>query len=246
MEEKAKVFFVPDKEAPLEIALDPKLTPSENAQKYFRRYKKLKRRASTGLVRLHEMEEDERFLGRFGVRISKRRMRPGTSPVWKKRWRGRVTPGGGERKKRRKDARTKGRQPARARPYRRFVSPAGWEVIVGKNAMGNDEMLKSVGRASDTWLHARGVPGSHVLLRRADGEPTDPGEEILAQAAAFRGVFQPGANGFQAHRRLPPLLSLKEAERAASRTGADRQPRDDPRRSGRMGRRLCAEWEEVS
>jgi predicted ribosome quality control (RQC) complex YloA/Tae2 family protein len=59
---------------------------------------------------------------------------------------------------------------------------------VGKNALGNEALLRRVGRAGDTWLHAQGLPGSHVLLR-ADGEPP---EEALLQAAALAAYHSRG------------------------------------------------------
>ena len=244
VEEKAKVFSVPDKEAPLEIALDPKLTPSENAQKYFRRYKKLKRRASTSMVRLHEMEEDERFLGALAFDLETADEAGDLAGVEEALAQAGYAGRRGE-KKAEKDARTKGRQAARARPYRRFASPAGWEVIVGKNAMGNDELLKSVGRARDTWLHARGVPGSHVLLRRADGEPTDPDEEILAHAAAFAAYFSRGRTDSKLTVAYLPFSRLRKPKgRRPGQVliGSHQTILVDPD----MGRRLCAEWEEVS
>ena len=191
VEEKASVFSVQDADAPLEIALDPRLTPSENAQKYFRRYKKLKRRASTGLVRLHEMEEEEKFIGALAFDLETadevEDVLSVEEALAQAGYAGRQKEG-----KPGKDKTVKGRRAARTRPYRRFVSPAGWEVVVGKNAMGNDEMLKSVGRASDTWLHARGVPGSHVLLRRTGDRPAEPDSEVIAQAAAFAAYFSRG------------------------------------------------------
>lgn len=242
VEEKASAVAVTVEDVPVEIALDPKLTPSENAQKYFRRYKKLKRRASTGLARLQEMQEEERFIGALafdletadevGDVLSVEEALAQTGYAWR------------GREKKAKDARPKGRQAARARPYRRFVSPAGWEVVVGKNAMGNDEMLRSVGRASDTWLHARGVPGSHVLLRRTDGEPAAPDSEMLAQAAAFAAYFSRGRTDSKlpvAHLPFSRLRKPKGRRPGQVLLGAHETILVDPD----MGRRLCEEWEEV-
>ena len=153
--------------------------------------------------------------------------------MWKRRCRRRATPGGGERKKRKEDARRKGRQAVRARPYRRFVSPSGWEAIVGKNAMGNDALLRRVGRASDMWFHARVVPGSHVLLRRAGNVPAaEPDGETLAQAAAFAAYFSRGRTDSKLEVAYLPFTSLRRPKGGRPRAGAARQARDDSRRSG--------------
>lgn len=242
VEEKANAVSVSSESGPVEIALDPRFTPSENAQKYFRRYKKLKRRASTGLARLQEMEEEERFIGALAFDLESAEETEDLLGVEEAL--AQAGYAGRGREKKAKDARTKGRQAARARPYRRFVSPAGWEVVVGKNAMGNDEMLKSVGRAGDTWLHARGVPGSHVLLRRADGEPAAPDEETLAQAAAFAAYFSRGRTDSKLQVAYLPFSRLRKPKgRRPGQVliGAHETVLVDPD----TGKRLCEEWEEV-
>ena len=245
VEEKASVVSVPADDGRIEIALDPRFTPSENAQKYFRRYKKLKRRASTGLVRLQEMEEEERFIGALAFDLETADAVEDVLSVEEALAQAGYA-GRGREKKSEKDARARGRQAARAKPYRRFVSPAGWEVVVGKNAMGNDEILRSVGRASDTWLHARGVPGSHVLLRRGgDGPPLEPDPETLAQAAAFAAWFSRGRTDSRLTVAYLPFSRLRKPKgRRPGQVliGAHETILVDPDR----GKRLSEEWEEVN
>ena len=243
VEAKTSVVSVPAEDGPLEIALDPRFTPSENAQKYFRRYKKLKRRASTGLVRLQEMEEEERFIGALAFDLETADAVEDVLSVEEALAQSGYAGRGGRKKE--KDARPRGRQAARAKPYRRFVSPEGWEVIVGKNAMGNDEMLKRVGRASDTWLHARGVPGSHVLLRRTgDGPPLEPDAESLAQAAAIAAYFSRGRTDSKLTVAYLPFSRLRKPKgRRPGQVliGAHETVLVDPD----VGKRLSEEWEEV-
>lgn len=242
VEEKASAVSLSAEDGRIEIALDPRFTPSENAQKYFRRYKKLKRRASTGLARLQEMEEEERFIAALAFDLETADEIEDLAAVEEAL--AQAGYAGRGRAKKAKDTRSKGRRTARARPYRRFVSPAGWEVVVGKNAMGNDEMLRSVGRASDIWLHARGVPGSHVLLRRADGEPAEPDPETLAQAAAFAAYFSRGRTDSKLPVAYLPFSRLRKPKgRRPGQVliGAHETLLVDPD----TGKRLCAEWEEV-
>jgi predicted ribosome quality control (RQC) complex YloA/Tae2 family protein len=53
-----------------------------------------------------------------------------------------------------------------AEPFRRIALPGGAEALVGKNAKGNAVLTTQVAQPHDYWLHARGVPGSHVIVRR--------------------------------------------------------------------------------
>ena len=243
VEGKASVVSVPAEDGQIEIALDPKLTPSENAQKYFRHYRKLKRRASTGLVRLQEMEEEDRFIEALTFDIEKADEIGDVAAVEEAL----AQSGHAGRKNERKaqDPRNKRRRAARAKPYRRFVSQTGWEVIVGKSALGNDEILRSVGRASDTWLHARGVPGSHVILRSSgDGPPLVPDAETLAEAAAFAAYFSRGRTDSKLSVSYLPFSRLKKPEgRRPGQVllGAHETILVAPD----VGRRLSEEWEEI-
>ncbi len=72
-------------------------------------------------------------------------------------------------------------------PYRRYDLGSGYEVWVGRNAKQNDELTTRAARKFDLWLHARGVPGSHVVLRRPNRSATIPDHyvERAAQIAAY-------------------------------------------------------------
>ena len=78
--------------------------------------------------------------------------------------------------------------PARYQPsFRRFLSPNGCIVLVGKNRRDNEAICFQVARADDIWFHARGCPGAHVLLqiRRGSPRPTDDCMQFAANLAAF-------------------------------------------------------------
>ena len=69
-------------------------------------------------------------------------------------------------------------------PYR-FHAPDGTEITVGKNAVQNDRITLHA-RANETWLHAQGVAGSHVLIRTEE----EPADETLLFAAKLADLFQ--------------------------------------------------------
>ena len=68
-------------------------------------------------------------------------------------------------------------------PFRRFMSVDGLPIFVGRNAQENDELTFRLAKSDDLWLHARGAPGSHVVVRLARG--TDPPPETLRDAATL-------------------------------------------------------------
>lgn len=83
---------------------------------------------------------------------------------------------------------TKHRKVRPSVPYRQFVLADNYEVWVGRSAAQNDELTMRVARKFDYWLHARGVAGSHVVLRVPIRDVRPP-RSILEQAAAIAAFF---------------------------------------------------------
>lgn len=72
-------------------------------------------------------------------------------------------------------------------PFRRFISTDGLPIFVGRNARENDELTFGLAKSDDLWLHARGTPGSHVVVRLGKG--TDPSLETLRDAATLALLY---------------------------------------------------------
>jgi predicted ribosome quality control (RQC) complex YloA/Tae2 family protein len=72
-------------------------------------------------------------------------------------------------------------------PFRRFTSTDGLPIFVGRNARENDELTFSFAKSDDLWLHARGTPGSHVVVRMGKG--IDPPPETLRDAAVLALLY---------------------------------------------------------
>lgn len=72
-------------------------------------------------------------------------------------------------------------------PFRRFTSTDGLPIFVGRNARENDELTFGLAKSDDLWLHARGTPGSHVVVRLGKG--TDPPPETLLDAATLALLY---------------------------------------------------------
>lgn len=73
-------------------------------------------------------------------------------------------------------------------PFRRFDLDGGYEVWVGRNARQNDELTFRYAQKYDLWMHARGVPGSHAVLRLPNRD-AQPGRLIIERAAAIAAYF---------------------------------------------------------
>mmetsp|Transcript_6189 Transcript_6189/g.8845 ORF Transcript_6189/g.8845 Transcript_6189/m.8845 type:complete len:507 (+) Transcript_6189:208-1728(+) len=71
--------------------------------------------------------------------------------------------------------------------FRKFKSPGGCIVLVGRNRRDNESICFQVSRPTDTWMHSRGCPGAHVLVqdRRGGPSPTDECLQFAANLAAF-------------------------------------------------------------
>ncbi len=159
------------------IALDPLLTPNENAQRYFRKYAKLKN--SRDVV----TEQIEATKAELGYLASVLQGLDSATPDDIGEIRDELVEQGYIRerglkrgaKKRKKD------RPA----VLCYTSSEGIQIYVGKNNTQNDYITNRLASASDTWLHTKDIPGSHVLIR-GGGEF---GEATLHEAAMLAAYY---------------------------------------------------------
>lgn len=73
-------------------------------------------------------------------------------------------------------------------PFRRFALAHGYEVWVGRNARQNDDLTFRHAQKYDLWMHARGVPGSHTVLRKPNRD-AEPDKRIVETAASIAAYF---------------------------------------------------------
>jgi predicted ribosome quality control (RQC) complex YloA/Tae2 family protein len=69
----------------------------------------------------------------------------------------------------------------------RVVTKDGYVIWVGRNSRQNELVTFDKGSPQDWWLHARGVPGAHVIVKSADGRPLPDG--VAEQAAALAAYY---------------------------------------------------------
>lgn len=77
-----------------------------------------------------------------------------------------------------------GKQSAERKPYKKFTSPGGFDILVGRSSSDNDTLTFKVAGKQDWWFHARQVRGSHVILRTGNQEPQRSDIVAAAEHAA--------------------------------------------------------------
>jgi predicted ribosome quality control (RQC) complex YloA/Tae2 family protein len=161
------------------VALDPALTPRQNMERYYRHYRRIVESAARVEARAAEVR------GRQGeLEALLRSIEAADLPRLERL----------EREARALGAAPRPRPPARRRhreepapSYRGFRSLSGSAILVGRGAAENDALTFRVARGNDLWLHLRGRPGAHVVLRLA--RDRGPDQESLLDAAHLAAHF---------------------------------------------------------
>ncbi len=162
----------------LEIALDPNLSPAENARRYFARYQKAKRAAEIIPQQQGAVARQLAYLQQLVFDLEMAENRPEIDAVAAE-----LSALGAvdvtESSKKHKKSAPSGQ-------IRQYHSPDGFAVWVGKNAVQNHRLTFQRAASNDLWLHARGVPGAHVVISTATG---DPPESTVLWAAGIAAYF---------------------------------------------------------
>ncbi|MFY9113795.1 MAG: NFACT RNA binding domain-containing protein, partial [Dethiobacteria bacterium] len=161
------------------ISLDPRYSAVENAQQFFKKYRKLQKSKSIIQNRLTKTIAEKKYLENVLFTLEKAdlllleeikeeliqsryiKKRP-SSPIKK--------------------------QPARTGPLS-FLSSTGFQIFVGRSNLQNEELTFKKSSRNDIWFHAQNLPGTHVVVRNS---PFPPDEHTLLEAAALAAYFSKG------------------------------------------------------
>jgi predicted ribosome quality control (RQC) complex YloA/Tae2 family protein len=160
-------------EPPLLIKLDPTISPVENAQRYFKRYKKAKSGAGEIPALLQRAELEMRYLDQLETDLDLAANRPEIQEVEAS-----LAEAGYVREKRRR------RKMARSQPLA-VKSQDGLLILVGKNSRQNEEVTFRRAAPRDLWLHVRDAPGAHVIVKTGGREVPEATLRQAAQLAAY-------------------------------------------------------------
>lgn len=155
------------------IKLDPALTPNQNAQKYFHRYQKLKNAVKLIGKQIEEAKNEIDYLesvlsqleiaGPMDIEVIKEEL---------------TAEGYLKKKSSKKQKRKKPSQPDQ------YLSTDGTLILVGKNNLQNDQLSLKTAKKTDYWLHAKNIPGSHVIIKS-----DQPSDETITEAAELAAYF---------------------------------------------------------
>ena len=158
----------------IHIPLDATISPLDNAKKYFDRYAKLKRtyEALTDLIEDTQLEIDH--LDSIATALDIAETEADLQQIKEEMMES------GYIKHKYSKKKTQGK----SRPYH-YRSTDGFDIYVGKNNFQNDELTFKFAEGNDWWFHAKGMPGSHVLVKTKTGEMPDRTFEEAGRLAAF-------------------------------------------------------------
>ena len=157
------------------VPLDPQLTPAENAKKYFDRYGKLKRTREALTTLLKETQDEIEHLDTILMSMDFAMTEADLSQIRQELYTsGYIKKHGGKNKKER----------FTSRPFH-YVSSNGYDIYVGKNNIQNEELTFKFATGNDWWFHAKGQPGSHVIVKSNNDELPDRTFEEAAMLAAW-------------------------------------------------------------
>ncbi len=161
---------------PITIALDKALTPSQNAQRYFKRYQKLKEAVKylTDLIEetkatILYLESVETVLNQAGLEeIAEIREELIQTGFIRRRQREKIQ--------------------KRKKPEQYLASDGKTIIYVGRNNLQNEELTFKMARKEELWFHAKDIPGSHVVI----SGNLDPSDEVKTDAAELAAYFSQG------------------------------------------------------
>ena len=159
------------------IPLDPQLTPQENAKKYFDRYGKLKRTFEALSQLTEETHEEMEHLDSVSTALDLAQTEGDLAQIKEEL----IQAGYIKRHSGGKNAK---KQKLTSKPLH-YISSDGYHMYVGKNNLQNEELTFKFANGGDWWFHAKGLPGSHVIVKTEGDALPDRTFEEAARLAAY-------------------------------------------------------------
>ena len=165
-----------EEDAPLvHIKLDPALTPSQNAQKYYKEYRKAKTAEEKLTEQISLAEQELEYLETVLDALARAETERDLSEI-----RAELQEQGYLRK-----LRSKKEKPAAVSAPMKFTTSDGFTVLVGRNNRQNDKLTLKTANNNDIWFHTKNIPGSHTVLVTEGKSPTETAMTEAAQLAAL-------------------------------------------------------------
>ncbi len=158
------------------ISLNPNFTPSENAQKYFKKYNKMKTAKKEITSQIEITKEEINYLENIILSIENCENLAELMDI-----REELSKVGYLRAKNNSKKETK----LTTKPHE-FISSNGFKILVGKNNKQNDNLTLKIASNEDIWMHTKNIPGSHVIIKTEGKEVPD---ETIFEGAMLAAFF---------------------------------------------------------
>ena len=166
----------------VQIPLDPALTPAQNAQRYYKAYRRAQTAEEKLQVQICQAQEEIQYLETVFDALSRAESERDLTEI-----RQELTEHGYLKK-----GRGKQKPPAPAAPLQ-FITSDGCQILVGRNNRQNDQLTLRAAKKQDLWFHTKNIPGSHVILSSPTGEFSNQAVREAAEIAAFHSRAGGGA-----------------------------------------------------
>lgn len=167
-----------DEDEPLRIPLDSTRTPIEQAERMFKQAGRMERAARFIPERRAQLEADLAFLAQLQTDLAHAENQPEIAAVRAELLASNLLPPS------QKPIKREARNAPVGQPHR-FLSQEGYEILVGRNARQNDRLTFELAKRGDIWLHVRGAPGSHVIIRNGGQSVDQQTLRMAGQLAAY-------------------------------------------------------------
>ena len=171
----------------IKINLDPLLSPSSNAQKYYKLYNKARNAAKFSEKILNQIKEDLDYLESIEISLKQAESMANLEEIQEELANQSIikTPKISTKKQKEKMLNI---------DY--YASSDGYKIYIGKNNKQNDYIISKLASLNDLWLHAHNMPGSHVLIK-VPPENLEIPENTLFEAAKLAAYFSQGRESSQ-------------------------------------------------
>lgn len=185
-------------EQPEKINLSNQLSPSQNAQKYFKRYQKLKNAVKYLGEQIRHTKSEINYLESLASTIEL--ADPSDLPEIKVE----LQEQGYLKSQKNSPVAKNKRRKSLSKPAE-FTSNDGTRISVGKNNKQNDHLTMKIAKKSDFWLHVKNIPGSHVIVHSSS-----PSDETLTQAAQIAAYFSKGRSSANVAVDYVPVKNIRK------------------------------------
>ncbi len=168
----------------LRIRLDPRLTPSQNAQKYYRDYRKARTAEEKLTEQIAQAQQELLYLDTVLEELSRAETERDLIEIRQElQEQGYIKAPKGSKQR-----------PAAAAAPMEFTVSDGFRVLVGRNNRQNDRLTLKLANNNDIWFHTKNIPGSHTILVTDGRTPT---ESALLDAARLAAAHSKGKSSSQ-------------------------------------------------